>query len=1006
MVNSDNSLQGRSPALQRAYFGKYPYNLICSGNLQKYYQLLCNFNFLLGKIQHPEFGVQALIEDYNLLDELELEGYSDSNPEAVNALRLIQGALRLSAHVLVKDPTQLTSQLLGRLQNFDISELQSLLQQAKQNLAVGLRPLNSSLIFPTSSLLRTMVGHSCSITAIAITPNNQQIVSVSKDGILKVWNLATGQEVFTLITLHNNHYTINALAITLDGKQVISGSENGTIAIWDLIKRQKVLTLAEGGCPVRVLAATSDREWLIKRQKVLTLAEGGCPVRVLAITSDGKWLISGHSYEVKRWNLETRESEILMSLQGSELMKTYNFLEYVKRDALVTSTTLSSDGTRAIFCVRIHGHYTSGTHAHLLDENIILIKNLETAEEYEIVRSIEHNYITAVSISLDKKQAIYGWQDGHLEFWNLETRELLFAIREHCDEIVAVTIASDGKQAVSSSKDKTLKIWDLKIGEEISTLTDSNDLVYAIAIAPNCQQAISASGDALLKIWSLKNSHDLKDFHVSSIVRHRRENSVNINSNGTFLLISTVLINFVFLYSCSLFFSLEVPTFWIIVISIYSICLSVYAGVDIDQLRRYLKFFSFLWLIPVTLIFKIVEKNKVITDEDSTRKIYLNNLQQFIEEHSCYTSKTSSLQHLEYKNHFEQLINSKLHTDMITSLTATTDSKWVISGSNDKTIKIWDLTTGKHLSTLIGHQNGINSVAVSSNNTYLISGSFDKTLKLWDLKNLNKVHYLRSLAGIIYDVLLISIYAILTILEVLIIINFNFFHPSLLSLLLLLLLSCPYYLVIGLVNKADFDWGSTIVVTPDNKKVIAGSRDKTIKLWDIRTRKQLFTLKGHTDWITSVAVTLDSKYLISGSKDETLKFWNLENRKELFTLTGHSSEINAVAIMPDGSKAISGSSDGQLKIWDLETRQAIVTINGHRKAVQAITLNEDSKYFVSAASDHMLKVWDLLTGQEITSFTADSPLTSCVFTSDGKIITGDQTGQLHFLRLENVSALS
>ena len=60
MKNLGDFKKVKSPAKERVYFGVYPYNLIRSGNLQKYYQLLCNFDFLLGKIQHPAFGVQAL----------------------------------------------------------------------------------------------------------------------------------------------------------------------------------------------------------------------------------------------------------------------------------------------------------------------------------------------------------------------------------------------------------------------------------------------------------------------------------------------------------------------------------------------------------------------------------------------------------------------------------------------------------------------------------------------------------------------------------------------------------------------------------------------------------------------------------------------------------------------------------------------------------------------------------------------------------------------------------
>jgi len=152
---------------------------------------------------------------------------------------------------------------------------------------------------------------------------------------------------------------------------------------------------------------------------------------------------------------------------------------------------------------------------------------------------------------------------------------------------------------------------------------------------------------------------------------------------------------------------------------------------------------------------------------------------------------------------------------------------------------------------------------------------------------------------------------------------------------------------------------------------------------------------------------ISDDYLISGSKDTTLKVWNLKTREELFTLTGHSSPVTAVAVAvtADGLQAISSSSDGSLKVWDLKSRKAILTIKGHRGSVEAIAVTPDGKHLVSAASDHTLRVWDLLTGEEITRFTADTPLTCCAIAPEGTtIVAGDRVGQLHFLRWEGIGA--
>ena len=131
MVKSADKLALRSPAFQRARLGSLPYNLLKSGQWEKYYQILSDFDFLTQKIEHPEFGVQALIEDYDLIDAPEATTDPEYDPENIKTLKRIQGALRLSAHVLATDKTQLAEQLWGRMQCFEVPEIQQLLSQAK-----------------------------------------------------------------------------------------------------------------------------------------------------------------------------------------------------------------------------------------------------------------------------------------------------------------------------------------------------------------------------------------------------------------------------------------------------------------------------------------------------------------------------------------------------------------------------------------------------------------------------------------------------------------------------------------------------------------------------------------------------------------------------------------------------------------------------------------------------------------------------------------------------------
>ncbi|MEH2177805.1 WD40 repeat domain-containing protein [Nostoc sp.] len=230
-----------SPAFQRAYLGSLAPSLVKSGKLEKYYQILTDFDFLVAKINHPEFGVQPLIEDYDLIDDTDTLNYPEYNSEKVKSLKLIQGALKLSAHILAVDKGQLASQLHGRLLNQKMAkEIQALLAKIKQSTTIPwLCPLTPSLTPPGGGLHRTLNGHSNwvkavavtlnghsnSVNAVAVTPNGQQVISASHDYTLKVWNLATGKVIATF----TGEFPISCCAVAPDGMTIVAGEQSGRV---------------------------------------------------------------------------------------------------------------------------------------------------------------------------------------------------------------------------------------------------------------------------------------------------------------------------------------------------------------------------------------------------------------------------------------------------------------------------------------------------------------------------------------------------------------------------------------------------------------------------------------------------------------------------------------------------------------------------------------------------------------------------------------------------------
>ena len=288
-------------------------------------------------------------------------------------------------------------------------------------------------------------------------------------------------------------------------------------------------------------------------------------------------------------------------------------------------------------------------------------------------------------------------------------------------------------------------------------------------------------------------------------------------------------------------------------------------------------------------------------------------------------------------SHFKLSKTLNGHTWEVTSISFSPDGSKIVSGSGDKTVKIWDAHTGNCLQTLYWDTDWINSVVFSPDGTQIVSGSRDNTIKIWDATTGT---CLETLIGHTSDV-------------------------------------------------------NSVAVSPDGRKIVSGSGDKIVKIWDAATGKCLQTLKGHTKWINPVAFSPDGKKIVSGSWDKTIKIWDAKSGNCLKTLEGHTFYVKSVAFSPDETKIVSGSWDKTIKIWDAKSGNCLKTLEGHTFFVNSVVFSPYGTKIVSGSSDNTIKIWDAITGNCLQTLEGHTEsIISVTFSPDGSTIvsgSGDKT---------------
>jgi WD40 repeat protein len=176
-------------------------------------------------------------------------------------------------------------------------------------------------------------------------------------------------------------------------------------------------------------------------------------------------------------------------------------------------------------------------------------------------------------------------------------------------------------------------------------------------------------------------------------------------------------------------------------------------------------------------------------------------------------------------------------------------------------------------------------------------------------------------------------------------------------------------------------WG--VCFSPDGKRLATAER--TLRVWDAVTGKEVLALTGHTAVVRGVCFSPDGKLLASASHDQTVRLWDAATGKEGRTLKGHTGPVMRVCFSPDGKRLASASADKTVRVWDAVTGEELLTLAGHTATVWDAQFSPDGKQLASASADKTVRVWDAQTGKHLLTLAGHTHGVAAVcYSPDGK----------------------
>jgi len=525
-----------------------------------------------------------------------------------------------------------------------------------------------------------------------------------------------------------------------------------------------------------------------------------------------------------------------------------------------------------------------------------------------------------VAFSPDGTLLATGDAEGGLRIWQVATGQLLWNFVGHVGWVWLVVFSADGQTLASCSSDKTIRLWDVNTGECRKVLVGHTSSIWSVAFSPDSQTLASGGDEPIVRLWDV-NTGECRNLsgHTLQILTVAFSLDGQIASGSSDGTIRLWNLN----GECSSILVGHSDRVWSVAFGGDNILASGSADATIR-----------LWDINSGQCLKILSGHGDLSPEGDR------------------------------------------FTDRVRSVAFSPDTKMIVSGSDDRTVRVWEISTGKCLQILQGHTNSVFSVVFNADGNTVASGSTDQTVRLWDVRMGRCFKTLKGYSNSVFSVAFNH--------------QGNFIASGSTDQNVRL-----WDVSTGICQQTltgHRGWVTSVAFHPDGQFLASSSVDQTVRIWSIRTGQCVQILQGHTNWVQSVAFSRDG-LLASGSDDQTIRLWSLDTGCN-HILSGHTGWVWCTTFSPEGEILASSSEDQTIRLWSVETGQCLRILAGHTSRVQALAFSPDGQVICSASGDETVRVWSVKTGECLQILRGHTnSVWSVAFKKEGNILASGSLDQ-------------